>query len=187
MGHIFVAVRRVHVVGSSGSGKSTFARKIAEHFDIPAIELDAIYHQSDWTPLDPQQLRDQVDVLTQWSDWVVDGNYSAVADLVDGRATSVIFLDYPRAFIMRRLIRRTFIRAITRKQLWNGNRERVRNLFKLDPEKNVLLWSWRNHAKLRARYLDPKFLGENATARMLVLPSHRAAMQFLQDLGIKKF
>ncbi len=179
-------MNRVHVVGSSGSGKSTFARKIAEHFDIPAIELDALYHQSDWTPLDKGELRKQVDELTQWSDWVVDGNYSAVADLVDQRATVVIFLDYSRAFIMRRLIRRTLHRMITRKALWNGNRENFRNLLKLDPNQNVLLWSWKNHAKLRARYFDPKFMPENATARMIVLNNHRAAMQFLRDLDVNQ-
>lgn len=44
------APRRIAVVGASGSGKTTFARRLAERLGIPHIELDAIHWGPDWTP-----------------------------------------------------------------------------------------------------------------------------------------
>jgi adenylate kinase family enzyme len=78
--------------------------------------------------------------------WVVDGNYSAVRDLVLQRADAVLWLALPCPLVMRRLIRRTLRRAVTRERLWDGNREPLTNLFRLDPEKNILRWAWIKHA-----------------------------------------
>ncbi|MFJ9388451.1 shikimate kinase [Nocardioides sp. NPDC101246] len=39
---------RVSVVGSSGSGKSTVARRLADILGVPYIELDSIHWQPGW-------------------------------------------------------------------------------------------------------------------------------------------
>jgi hypothetical protein len=44
------------------------------------------------------------------------------------RADTVIWLDPPRRTVMRRVIWRTIRRVAGRAELWNGNRERWRNL-----------------------------------------------------------
>ena len=85
-------------------------------------------------------------------DWIIDGNYKRVRDVLDQRITHLIWLDYPRWFVMQRLIRRTIWRAVSRKELWNGNRESAKSWFKTDAEENVLLWAWTTHATNRTRY-----------------------------------
>lgn len=45
-------MRRVAVVGNSGSGKSTFAAELARRLGVPWVELDAVFHQPGWTELD---------------------------------------------------------------------------------------------------------------------------------------
>ena len=60
--------------------------------------------------------------------WVVDGNYSAVRDLVWDRADTVVWLDLPRLVVVRRITTRSIRRVVRREELWNGNRERWRNL-----------------------------------------------------------
>jgi adenylate kinase family enzyme len=50
-------VRRVSVVGVSGSGKSTLGRELAARLAVPYTELDAIFHQPEWTPLPEEQFR----------------------------------------------------------------------------------------------------------------------------------
>ena len=53
-------VQRLSVVGNSGSGKTTIARRLATGLGIPHLELDAVFHQPDWQPCEPSQIPGQV-------------------------------------------------------------------------------------------------------------------------------
>jgi adenylate kinase family enzyme len=70
------SVQRISVVGNSGSGKTTIARAIAEALGVPHLELDGVFHQPDWQPLDTDEFRRVVSEFTAADSWVVDGNYS---------------------------------------------------------------------------------------------------------------
>jgi adenylate kinase family enzyme len=140
------------VVGVSGSGKSTLGRELAARLAVPYAELDAIFHQPDWAPLAEDQFRSRVTGVASGDGWVIDGNYSAVQPLVWERADTVIWLDLPRRSVMRRIIWRTIRRAACRTELWNGNRERWRNLFTWDEQESVIAWAWHRHAIYRERY-----------------------------------
>lgn len=145
-------MRRVSVVGSSGSGKSTFAAALARKLGVPHVELDALYHGPGWTPAEPRALQDAVDAVVAGEGWVVDGNYGAVRDRVWARADAVIWLDLPRSVVIPALIRRTLRRGLRRQVLWNGNRERPWQIFDPRPEHNVVLWSWTHHEQYSGIY-----------------------------------
>jgi adenylate kinase family enzyme len=145
-------VQRVSVVGSSGSGKSTVGARLAAAIGVPFVELDAIVHQPDWVQLEREEFRRQVGSIVQQPGWVIDGNYSAVRDLVWEAADTVVWIDLPRSTVMRQLVWRTLRRGVRREELWNGNRESLSNLMSLDADRNVVLWSWRHHAQLAERY-----------------------------------
>ena len=117
---------------------------------LPHLELDAVFHQPDRQPLDTAEFRRTVSEFTSGDAWVVDGNYSAVRDIVWSRADTVIWIDPPRHRVMRRLTARTLRRMVTRAELWNGNRERLRFLF--SREESILLWAWTSHHRVRSRY-----------------------------------
>jgi adenylate kinase family enzyme len=167
------------VVGNSGSGKSTIARQLAQALHVPYVELDSLFHQPGWQPLPVPEFRDIVRQQTREDSWVIDGNYSAVRDIVWERADTVVWFDLPRAVVMRQLIGRTLRRAVAREELWNGNREPWQNFLSWDPEKSVISWAWRKHAEYHSRYAaaaadaangDPAFvqLKNRADARRLV-------------------
>jgi len=78
------APRRVAVVGASGSGKSTLARRLATLLDTEQVELDAIYHQANWQPLDAAELRERVGAIVKRDRWVIDGNAHLAANGVTG-------------------------------------------------------------------------------------------------------
>jgi adenylate kinase family enzyme len=146
-------VRRVSVVGNSGSGKSTLARELAAALGVPHLELDSVFHQPRWQPLPVDEFRRVVAARAAEDGWVIDGNYSSrVQPIIWARADTVIWLDPPRLTVMRRVIGRTLRRAVTRQELWNGNRESLANFFSLDPEKSVISWAWHSHARYRAQY-----------------------------------
>ncbi|CAN5115481.1 AAA family ATPase [soil metagenome] len=145
-------VHRVSVVGATGAGKSRLAGELARRLGVPHIELDAIYHQPNWTPLPAEEFRAAVRDLAAGPGWVIDGNYSTVWDLVASRADSVVVLDLSRWQVTSQLLVRTLRRAVTGQELWNGNREELGNLLSRDPDRNILLWSWTTHTKIRQRY-----------------------------------
>ena len=116
------------------------------------IELDAIFHQPRWTERPAAEFHALVAERIDAPGWVVDGNYSQVRDLVWGRADAVVWLDFPRRVVMRRVVLRTFRRALTREELWNGNREPWSNLWSADPDRSIIAWSWNGHRHYREGY-----------------------------------
>ncbi len=62
---------------------------------------------------------------------------------------------------MRQIILRTLRRIAGQVELWNGNRERWRNFFSVNPEQSVIAWAWRTHGTNRRGYraaaLDPAY------------------------------
>jgi adenylate kinase family enzyme len=174
-------VRRVLVLGTSGSGKTTLSRRLAAHLDAPCVELDALFHQPGWTQLPEPEFRAEVMRRVAGECWVVDGNYSAVRDLVAARADTVVWLDLPRHVVMWQVTRRTLWRAWTGDELWNGNRERPRNLLAWDPERSIIRWAWTSHARVRARTLAA-FEGGYRGRDLVRLRSRREVAAFLAGL-----
>ena len=62
-------MRRVSVVGCSGSGKTTVAIDLATRLGVPHIELDALYHQRNWHPTPRNEMRASVCQLIYPSGW----------------------------------------------------------------------------------------------------------------------
>ncbi len=174
-------MRRVAVVGNAGSGKSMLAARLAAQLAVPNVELDSIFHLAGWRELSEDQFRAEVLAVTAGDAWVVDGNYVAVREQVWDRADTVVWLDLPRRVVMPRITWRTLSRMVTRRELWNGNRERLCNLLSTDPERSIILWSWIKHAEYRRRYAaamaDPRW----AHLTFVRLTSPAAVRRFLAD------
>ena len=146
------------------------------------IELDAIFHQPGWTPLDDDTFRARVSEVTEPARWVVDGNYSTVRDIVWDRADTVVWFDLPYVTVMARTIRRTVRRTVTRQELWNGNKEPWSNLFSFNPEKSIIAWSATRHGVYRRRYGDAEHDPRWAGLRFVRLRSQREADAFLAQV-----
>lgn len=141
------------MVGNSGSGKTTLAGELAARLGVSHLELDSVFHQPGWQELPTEEFRARVGEFVRQEAWVVDGNYmDRVGDVVWDRADTVVWLDLPRARIMRQVVTRTVRRAVLREELWNGNREALSNFTKLKPEQNIMVWAWTRHDAYRARY-----------------------------------
>jgi adenylate kinase family enzyme len=141
---------RIAVVGTSGSGKSTLASTLAARLAIPHVELDALKHLAGWQERPPAEMSAAVaERLAGLEAWVVDGNYPEAREIVWPRATAIAWLDYPRGLVMRRVIRRTALRAALRRELFNGNREELRMIVAAD---HPIRWAWNTHAGRRAEF-----------------------------------
>jgi adenylate kinase family enzyme len=147
---------RVVVVGTSGSGKSTFARRLGAAIGAPALELDAINWQAGWRDLnthDPEEFVRRVAEAAATEAWVADGNYSKVRHALWPRATRFVWLDYDRGVIMRRVIWRSLYRALSGKELWAGTGNTETMARWLDKE-HPIRWAWDTWAKNRVKYAE---------------------------------
>jgi adenylate kinase family enzyme len=170
-------------VGCSGSGKTTLARSLARTLGYPHTELDAIYHQPGWTQLSDEEFRRRVAAAVEADRWVVDGTYSVVQDIVWGRADTVVWFDLPYVTVMARMIRRTVRRAVTREELWNGNREPLSNLWSLKPEKSIIAWAATRHKVYRRRFSEAEHDPRWGSLRFVRLGSQDEADAFVSGVS----
>ena len=100
------AMKRVLVLGSSGSGKSTVAAALGAALGIEVIHLDSHYWQPNWTATPEREWRSRVRELIKRGSWVMDGNYPDLLEMRLERADTVVFLDYPRLMCLLRCVKR---------------------------------------------------------------------------------
>jgi adenylate kinase family enzyme len=148
-------MRRISVVGSSGSGKSTFARQLTAKLGVPHVELDGLFWDPGWTPVADATFRARVDAATAGDAWVADGNYARVRDIVLARADTVVWLDLPLGTCLGRILKRTARRARTGEELWSGNRESWRRHLTRD---SLVWWLVTSYRRKRREY-EARFFG----------------------------
>ena len=173
-----VSCMRYVVVGTSGSGKSTFARKLSAVTHAPYIELDELHWSENWTPRPREEFEDRVRRATSGEGWVVDGNYSVIRPIVWSKATHVVWLNFARSVVFSRIVWRTLRRAAAREMLWHGNRESFSKAF-LSKE-SILLWSFTTYSKNVAKYTALRESNEHPQLVWAELRSPGSALEFLR-------
>ncbi|KIJ21059.1 hypothetical protein PAXINDRAFT_165850 [Paxillus involutus ATCC 200175] len=147
---------RVHLVGNSGTGKSTLGAELALTLNVPYISLDALFWHPNWTQSTDEDFRAQVfqRLAENERGWVVDGNYKKhLGELVTERATDIIWLDPPILLYFPRLLMRTFWRMIGRAEgCAPGCVETPAHVFLSDD--SIILWAASQHRHVRRRESD---------------------------------
>lgn len=172
-------MQRVIVIGTTGSGKTTFARALANRLGVPHGEQDAWNHGPNWQAAPLAQFRAQVSLFTAAESWVMDGNYSKARDIGWARADTLVWLDYSATVVYPRIVRRTFWRVVRRQELWNGNRETWRGAL-LDPDA-PLGWFWRTHWRRRREL--PELVAQFPNLTLVRLRTPQQAARWLMNLN----
>jgi adenylate kinase family enzyme len=137
------------VIGPTGSGKTTFARVLAEKRGVQHVELDALFWKPGWVMSSAEELRAKVERALAAGAWVVDGNYSGkLGTYVIDQADEIVWLDLPLRTTWWRLLRRTVRRLFTRELICGSNRENFRQAFL--SRDSILLYSLQTYRRTRA-------------------------------------
>lgn len=140
---------RILVYGVTGSGKSTAAALLGDRLGLPVhLVDDEIGWLPGWQERDRAEQRELAEAIARQERWVLDSAYSHWKDVVLPRAQIVLALDYPRRVSLRRLVRRTAHRWVTRQEICNGNVESARQILSKD---SILLWHVRSFTRKRER------------------------------------
>jgi adenylate kinase family enzyme len=170
--------RRIVIVGISGNGKTTLGRRLAEKLGVPFTELDALMHQPGWVPAETETFRREVEAVMDASDgWVLDGMYQAqLGGVVLRRADTLVWLDQPLPLVLRRLVKRAVKDIITKRDLFNGNRQTWRYAF--FTRDSLVSFASKSYFKRRREW--PEAIGAPPDLEIVRLRSPREVERWLE-------
>lgn len=147
-------MKKINVIGTTGSGKSTFSQQLAEKIDCPYIQMDQLFWKRNWIESTDAEFIPKIQVAISDDSWVLDGNYSRTNDVKWKDADTIIWIDYSYFRTLLQLFKRTIVRIVSNKELWTdtGNKESFRKSFM--SKTSIFLWFFKNHKKNRARYAE---------------------------------
>ncbi|MGP9687995.1 shikimate kinase [Psychrobacter sp. AOP22-C1-C5] len=177
-------MKKINVVGTSGSGKSTFSRMLAKKLDYPYLEMDAMFWRANWQESSDEEFFAKLQQYLSQDRWVLDGNYHRTVDIKWADVDHVIWIDYPFSRTIYQAVKRVFIRSLTKTELWDdtGNIETFRKSFL--SRDSVILWTLKTYNRNRVRYIemfnDPKY----SHIEFVRLKNPKMAKTYIDELPI---
>lgn len=127
---------KIRIIGCGGSGKTYFAKRLSQKYNIPNYDLDDIQwdnSQNSYGVKMPVEKRNQMlnDILQQ-PEWIIDGVYYAWVQRSFEEADMIYVLNMPKYLYSFRIIKRFINRKIG---LENGKKETLKSVY------NLLKWT----------------------------------------------
>ena len=153
--------KKIIVLGCSGSGKSTFARKLHDLTGLPLIHLDNVWWKPDRTHITRDAFDKELDRILQDDAWIIDGDYSRTYEVRLRACEPVFFLDFSEEQCLNGITERIgkerpdipwtestldpeLIRLV--KAYRAENRPKLFELFQKYPEKQIIVFRSRPEA-----------------------------------------
>lgn len=143
-----IGARRILLYGVTGSGKSTLAERLSWVTGLPWQSVDDLTWEPGWLPVPDEEQRRKIAAICAGDEWILDSGYSKWLDIPLARVELIIGLDYPRWLSLRRLLRRTVVRAVNRQPVCNGNRESLRLAI---GRESLIRWHFASFGRKRRR------------------------------------
>jgi len=170
-------MKRIMIIGSGGSGKSTFSRKLSEALGLPLYHLDAYYWKPGWIATPKQEWDEFLRELIQNDEWIIDGNYNRTIDIRISRADTIIFFDLPLWVTTYRIIKRRIkYHGRTRPDLNEGCPEQ------LDWE--FIKWVWNFRKNKRPGILE-KLKKYEKEKKIIILKTRKEVTNLIDQLNSK--
>jgi adenylate kinase family enzyme len=169
-------MKRVIVIGSGGSGKSTFSRQLGEVTGLPVIHLDMLFWKPNWTSTSKEEWAEVVRREIEKPEWIIDGNFGGTREMRIRAADTIIMLDLPRWLCMFRNLKRSVVyRNKTRPDMGQGCNE------KIDWEFIMWVWNYKN----RSRTKTFQELESQKDKKVIVLKTRRDVTEFLDAMRLE--
>ena len=143
-------MKRIVIIGTCGSGKTTLGNHLAENLDYPVTDLDDLYWLPNWTRRPIEEFVSLIEEAALTETWIICGNQSRFRHLIWPKADTIIWLDLP----LHTLLWRTFLRALrnikTNKAFCNGNYESFPRFLS---RHSIIVWVLKSFLRHRRDYL----------------------------------
>lgn len=97
---------RISVVGTTGSGKTRVSKELQALLHLPLYELDRMRLNQRGEDLPKDEFFAAVQEVTDRDDWIIDGHYRDIRELIWRRSQVVVWLNHPLGRIFWRVLRR---------------------------------------------------------------------------------
>jgi adenylate kinase family enzyme len=162
---------RIVIVGCSGSGKSTVARKLGLRLGLPVVHLDVLHYLPEWKRASLAEFRARVTEAHRGDAWISEGNFASwTFDIRLPRAEAVIILERPRWLCLWRVIRRAVVEWRDRPDLPLGCHEQV--------DRDLLEYIW-NFRRVGRPEIEAARLNYGPLIPVLRLSRNRQVSAFL--------
>lgn len=177
-------MKRINVIGTTGSGKSTFSKQLAERLGYPSIHMDQLFWKPSWVESTDDEFIPKVASAVLGEHWVLDGNYSRTSEIKWQRADTIIWLDYSYTRTFLQLLRRTITRIVKKEELWpgTGNRESFGKTFL--SKDSIFIWFFRYYKSNRIRYLALATSPPHSHIKFVHLRCPKEARAFIESVGV---
>ena len=155
-------MKKILIIGSSGAGKSTFARRLHRATGLPLIHLDRLYWKPNWVETtDKSEWKRTIENALRGDAWILDGNYSGTLEMRLEKCDAVIFLDLPRLLCIYRILKRVALyKKGSRPDMADGCDERF------DWEFLKFAWNYPSRSKPKVEALLHRFESEKTIFRL---------------------
>lgn len=116
MGQNKFPYKRTIIFGSTGIGKTTMVKQIADAFSLPVIDIDTLRREAGKSASPEETFLHLVSESVKSDIWVIDGSYTSAQDIVWPRAEAIVWLDFSFWVSLSRLIKRSLYRIFIRKK-----------------------------------------------------------------------
>ena len=108
-------MKKIIIIGSCGSGKSTFAKALSKKLNLPLIGLDQCYWKHGWVRPEREEWRKRVSELVKGENWIMEGNYQSTFDIRFPASDTIIVLNINRFICFWRIWKRRILKNRTDK------------------------------------------------------------------------
>ncbi len=168
---------KILVVGYSGSGKSTFTKRISKLNKIPRLHIDRIFFEPNWVERDWSIVEKEIREFMRNESWIIDGKYSNLAKDRYDECDVIFIFDYNRfKCLYGAIIRRIKYHNKQRDTIAEGCRERLNFSFVWW----ILFQGRKKKEKLLLKNLQKKY-----PAKVIVFKNRKQTNKYLKKTGYK--
>lgn len=169
-------MERILIIGNAGSGKTTFARKLAEKYHLPLIHLDKLYWRDNWEHISREEFDFTLQAELKKPQWIIDGNFNRTLPHRLKYCDTVFFFDLPTVTCLAGITKRIITNYGKTRDDMGGDCNEYFDSQKLPLYRNVLTFN-RQHRKDYH-----KLLSSAKHASIIVFKNRRQAGSFLRSL-----
>lgn len=169
-------MKRILIIGNAGSGKTTFAHKLAEKTNLPIVHLDKLFWCGNWEHLS----RDEFDAVLQEelekSEWTIDGNFGRTLPHRLKYCDTVFYFDLPTITCLWGSTTRVIENYGKTRDDMGGNCPEYFDKQKRELYKAILTFNKKHRKKYRM------LLAEHKDKNIVIFKSRKQADKYLEKL-----